>query len=96
MKPSELIAEPGSWCQNHMALKADGIEATSPQSADACRWCIMGAFKRCYGSFVQYGQAVHKMRSMKLISDATSLTDWNDSLGRTRAEVIQLLKTVGE
>ncbi len=85
MKPSELIADPASWCQGYEAIDIDGDEVDADSRA-ACRWCLVGAIVKCRITSdeldVLYRRVPH-------------LTRFNDSPGRTHAEVIAALKEAG-
>lgn len=47
MKIRELLADESKWCQGHLALDETG-NLCNPLDKHACRWCLVGAFIKCY------------------------------------------------
>jgi hypothetical protein len=46
LKMSELLADPGRWCQGASAIDAEGL-AMIPMDPRAVRWCLIGAAEYC-------------------------------------------------
>jgi hypothetical protein len=94
MKPSELLKKKG-WCQGRSALDVDG-NLVNPRSKKAVKFCIIGAVEACIrvgiDSWEDYDGAFDKVRRVLRV---WSLAEWNDKPGRTKEEVIKVLKEAG-
>ena len=88
MKAYELLATPDKWTQGPMARNAAG-ESVPDLAEDACSWCMFGALVKCYGhsgiAFCEACRRVHEIIGCKIIS-------FNETPGRTHAEVLDVLK----
>lgn len=78
-----LIAQPGRWCQGHMALTASGY-SVMPEHEDACKFCTFGAIRRVVvGPTVMARRAVDELsvearRMLGAASYAVHLNDTTD------------------
>lgn len=74
------LSQPGTWCQERIALDADGKEV-DPESPSACRWCGYGLMRR------------HGLRSDNLACDALrdmvnmEIPWWNDREDATQDDI---------
>ena len=88
MLASEYVAR--GWCQGAYAKDKDGY-SIPPCDLGAVKWCLVGGI-----------QASNELPSESLLTNAVdlcrkltgglSLTTWNDSPGRTQAQVVELLQ----
>ncbi len=99
--PSEILSD-GLWMQRAMASDARG-EDVHPDSADAVAWCMVGACVAAHhgetpkafyaavedAAFRRDGQVID-MFMYEPVGDL--LMHWNDSPGRTKDEVIEVLR----
>jgi hypothetical protein len=93
LKPSALLSKPGAWCQKAEALDRhhNTVDGNSPH---ACQWCLLGALARCFpGDDDKYDIARAEVRNA--IPPHDWISTWNDTPGRTQAEVVALLQSVG-
>ena len=100
------ITEQG-WCQ-HMEAKDHRGNSTPPGSLDAVAWCLTGSIKRAVGELRdQYVPSVFDSgphATMELLRLWSSANDYqtqspaifNDRLHRTKQEVIDSLKMIGD
>lgn len=98
MKAYELLLQKG-WCQGDYALSENGgcVSHTSPNAA---QFCLLGAICACYQGEARE-QAVHKVANQiprefhrMRVKEGAILVRWNDTEGRTRPQVVALLKEV--
>lgn len=80
MKAWELLDSPEKWCKGANALTSDGMEVSACDPR-ACRWCLEGALRKCYGSFDLKIQAVRDALNTHYVFE------WNDAPERTFEEV---------
>lgn len=96
MKPSELIDTPEKWTKGCAARTVAGVP-TSSWSKDACCWCIWGGFNKCYDdAHIRIHKSLHKANVLKIIPFGMCFSEWQDQPERTHAEVLAVLKAVGE
>ncbi len=62
MKVKELLADPARWTKGTFARRVDN-EAVASQSEEACKWCLLGAIRRCYVEGEEYTQAHTKLKA---------------------------------
>jgi hypothetical protein len=74
------------WTQNYAAKDANGKSVACFDSNAVC-WCALGAIRAAYPEHGG-GEARRKLREIIGDSEA-SISDWNDALERTHAEVIE-------
>ena len=90
-KAADLLEEGESWTQGVEALDRKG-EACSPEHRHAMAWSATGAIKR------EAHEAWDDLAGGKALELANKLAggleDFNDSSGRTREEVVGLLRQV--
>jgi hypothetical protein len=84
-----LIAKPGAWTQGAYALTKNG-RLIPPSSRHAACWCLSGALKR-----VAPGARHAAVRGDAIVALGRVLKSnavcWNDTRGRTQAEVVAKL-----
>lgn len=90
MKPSELLSQPGAWCQGTSALDANG-EEVDPLEEVACRWCAIGAMRRCG----RIDMVFDDREALRAVIGRSSIVGWNDDPARTQAEVVDALRRAG-
>jgi hypothetical protein len=91
LKPSDYVRK--GWCQRYLAVDDDGMYV-SPTGRDACKWCLYGSIAAAYPEdFLTRVEVVDKVT--KGIGTG-SLANWNDEPGRTQAQVINLLESIGQ
>lgn len=84
------------WCQQRHAQLSDG-DCTFSEDPEAVAWCISGAVMAAGG--LVFGSA-HNLISDSLAPDGEngeyrpSVTHWNDQIGRTQADVLELMDRV--
>lgn len=91
MKPSDYIRK--GWCQFNTALAEDGSYRPA-KDGEACRWCLDGAL---YATVSGQNSDEEYTKLYNLVADELGKdpVDWNDTPGRTQAEVIAALEAVG-
>ena len=82
MKAYELLADPERWARNKNEL-----HGTLPR-----RHCVVTALIACYPLRWEWIQVTRKLREHLNLPDGEGIGDWNDTPGRTHAEVVALLK----
>lgn len=87
MKPSELLEQKG-WCQGAMARNRKGFRCGF-DDPKATQFCLTGALYRA-------DAYTHEVFFFLRSHIGESFTEWNDAAGRTKEEVIALLKRVGQ
>lgn len=90
-----LIAKPNGWTQRQSARNSAGITC-SVDAKDATCFCLLGSVRRAaidLGSTVAtHAQAVDLLYDLS--PNGPQLVRWNDTPGRTQAEVVDLLDVV--
>ena len=88
----------GGWTQGASARNVRG-QTVSPEAPDACSWCATGALDaacgRLYGSLNIYRVGIaleHVKRALAAQQWRRGIVVWNDTEGRTQAEVVALLE----
>ncbi len=61
MKVRELLSDPSRWTQGTFARNRNGIP-TSSNAPDACKWCLLGAIRKCYPEEGDYGKSWRKLK----------------------------------
>lgn len=85
---AKTIARPGRWTQGASARDRTGKEVLSRSPKAVC-WCALGAIGRAASSL---GQSPYvSVREFEAFIES-EVSDWNDALGRTQAEVVQALR----
>lgn len=85
------LAEPGRWGQFHYASDAMG-DSVNPRSPRAQCWCVQGAL-RLESTGSDWDPANHELRVTLAIEKPDyhhHIPTWNDTHGRTQADVIGL------
>src|SRR5262249_42362442 len=92
MKIHDVLVSPESWMKSHgaWALSAGGawVSWDDPQ---ACKWTFYGAAMKCYPDVYQRSK-IEKRVLEELAKRGISMQigEWNDSPGRTHAEVLEV------
>jgi len=99
MTLAELFSKPGTWTQGMRAQDNSG-RAVAEHWNTAVRFCLIGGYGHCY-----YGKGEQAKAALSALTgeftDASgdsmveNLTDWNDTPGRTQAEVQALCERLG-
>lgn len=81
------------WCQNFLALRADGDWCWQPDDPDAVAWCVRGAVmaekvEPLFMDWFYENRATEAERRRHCIDAAVF---WNNAPERTQAEVVALL-----
>lgn len=87
-KTRDLLSDPVSWTQHTWARNERG-ELTDYRGADACKFCIGGAFFRT----AEGSERSVRIRAWDHVMVATYSNTfiWNDAPERTHAEVLEAL-----
>ena len=92
MKAHEYLSQGDNWCQDSFCQDANGAPMLSG-SAEACKRCMVEAINHCYSDDDEALTAQKKVYDTLYKRNCTDvLTVWNDKPGRTKEEVIELLK----
>ena len=94
-EPVAAILERG-WCQGVYARDSRGHEV-APSDPSATSWCLRGAIVKAYGETTD-ASVNYRMMLLDLCDDfkRCSITTWNDTPSRTKAEVVALAKRADE
>ena len=90
-KPSDYIQR--GWCQHASAVDRSG-GFCMPNSPTATRWCLIGALIATYPERNQHREHVTTKLMHKL--GHLQFARWNDDPKRTQAEVVAVLRAIGE
>ena len=97
MKAYELI-EQFDWCQGDYALNENGAYV-APENPEAVCFCSLGAIVRCYEAGLSQDLAVQRLASeiqrgehYLFISGGSVVVRWNDTRGRKKQDVIEMMK----
>jgi hypothetical protein len=85
-KVRELLAVPERWTQGWLA-KTDSGREVSALCPTACSFCLVGATERA----VSAADVFDTVEALIRASGADWLALWNDTPGRTHAEVLGLI-----
>jgi len=89
MTLAELFSKPGTWCQGAYARDKRGRKCNSPMSKGAVQYCLIGAAHR-------YGTCdTKRIICMAFPDPVQGAMKWNDTFGRTQAEVQALCERLG-
>lgn len=86
---AELLADESRWCQDAEAKDENGIPCAE-WSEVAASWCIEGACIAVYG-LVKADEQIRKVGSVI----GHCVYRWNDTPGRTHAEVLAAVRKAG-
>ena len=93
-RAAELISGPGCWTQGSYARSETGTPVTA-WSPHARSWCIFGAIQRVTEwDFRMYDRCRDVMTKKVIENGGPSVSVWNDSPGRTQAEVVAFLEAL--
>ena len=82
------------WCQYRSALNANG-EGTSAYAPEAVSWCIHGAMNKVRHEHPELGTKdwIDMHTRLRMAAGVDSIVHWNDEPGRTKEQVLDLLKS---
>lgn len=86
MKAYELLSSPEKWTKG-VSVRDKNDNQVSIDDPDACKFCIYGAIRTCYGK--EHDKLKKVMDKLKY-SSTDELFKWNDS--STYEEVVSVLK----
>ena len=93
MKAYELLSSPEKWTTEVAARNKDNEQVTV-DSPEACKFCIYGAIRKCYGEPESIPKEVilnlQKVMDKFNFSSTNELFKWNDS--SIYEEVVSVLK----
>ncbi len=95
---AELLEPEGRWTQDAYARDSRGSSAVERLSPTAVCWCIAGGIDRSIGAI----GTVAGLEARKLVARVLNLSAgygaalWNDTPGRTQAEVVAVLRRAAE
>jgi hypothetical protein len=89
-RAADLIEPEGAWTQESYARDENGSGIADGRHANAVCWCGVGALEKAGGDLV--GDALAKAIRAVLPKDCESFVVFNDTLGRTQAEVVAKLR----
>lgn len=85
------------WCQGVLATNGKG-RGVLPDNPTACRFCIIGAIFSANYDFSD--EAAHLRAlifdALEQITGSPSIPGWNDTPGRTQAEVVDVMKRTAQ
>jgi hypothetical protein len=90
---AELLESPGAWTQGRWARNADDSGTLGNDPAAVC-FCMLGAFQR-----VTHCAETAAWSAAELILSSMlrcEVPEWNDTEGRTQAEVVAALRAAAE
>ena len=79
------------WTQGEMAVTALGYP-THVRADDARAWCATGALRRCSDRGAILDAAVSAVESLPVLDAHLSIESYNDTRGRRRSEVAEVLE----
>jgi hypothetical protein len=93
---TKLLNGGRAWCQGHMAITNNGRDC-SPIDRAAVAWCLSGALHKIFRtSRAQYKASDRIWLAIKLrVGQQHTIPSWNDTTGRTWAEIESVLKEAG-
>ena len=89
---ADLLSSPERWTQRS-AARNQAKEATWPNDASACCWCLWGAIQRIYGIGYMMDDIVARIhRHLESRDEHRYITYWNDAPERQYEEVKALVE----
>lgn len=95
MKIAELLTDESKRCRFAAAQDKDGhdVDADSPE---AVKWCLVGAFLKCYPNPVERFEAQVKMNAtLSKSSSRAGLVWWNDRPTTTIEDIHKMAEEAG-
>lgn len=89
-----MLKSSKQWMQGAWARTKTGRE-TSWDNRYACCWCVDGAIAKCYKSRDARAAARAALRRVVGVEEDWCLWGWNDTPGRTFAEVRAAVREAG-
>jgi hypothetical protein len=96
MKIRELLSDESKWTQWANARDAQGNQC-GPYNPVAVRWCLFGAFLKCYGySATDFDRSRFELARQVLdkIACKVHMAFWNDEPSTSFADVKSLVETL--
>lgn len=87
------IANPENWTRGVYARTKDD-ECTNPNTADACKFCVLGSLHSVTTGMSQFCEVTHELR--QYIPEPKMLSLFNDNESTTHADVLKLFDTAIE
>ena len=87
MKVRELLTDESKWTQGFDARSKSG-RRVDWESRAAVRWCLLGAVYYCYGTDKDYARVFDLIKG----EVGPYIATWNDTSGRTFADVRALIE----
>lgn len=79
------------WTQGDFAVNADG-RVSAPWDKSAVAWCVIGAVRSCTKDAWDVTNAIALLHGYV----GQNVSAWNDTPGRTQAEVVETLRKAAE
>jgi hypothetical protein len=93
-RAADLIEPEGRWTQGESARTSTGDGLVDALADEAVCWCAAGAVSRAAGETGDmYGNAMRALSDYLKLRSYPLITEWNDNLGRTQAEVVAALRS---
>lgn len=97
MKMIELLKGPECWTQGANARRPDG-SGTDSRDPEACQWCLIGAFVKCYGhTGTAESPEYQKLRDAikEVIGYNESIICFNDLRAKSFDDIKKVLELAG-
>ncbi len=96
MKMLELLSDETKWTKNASAKNKDGF-IVGPHNPEACKWCLSGAFAKCYFGILEPEEILVLWN--KIVRASVDLyqmepVTFNDNSQTTFAQIRELLEEV--
>jgi hypothetical protein len=94
MKIKELLSDESKWIKGYFAADKDGNILDDEYNERACKFCLLGALDKCYGTNANEYRRVRAKIESRIIPNETlgTIVRWNDAPERTFADVKQLVE----
>lgn len=90
---ADLLEKPGAWIQGDFARDANGDGLAMGYDPKATCWCAVGALEKALGPSAEKDIAHYwEALEIALPDGFSSVPDWNDTKGRTQAEIVATLR----
>jgi hypothetical protein len=97
MKIVELIDRPEKWCKNSLAETVNGTGACE-DDPDAVRWCVLGAYLKCYGDHLQgyneIGNAAAERLGLR--NGWTGIINFNNAETTTHEDILKVAAIIDD
>ncbi len=90
---ADLLTPEGKWTQGAFARDENGVEIETFRDENPTCFCLFGAVAYVAGAEPEeYREPDFILREVIGVGSASAVADWNDTSGRTQAEVIAKLR----